>query len=131
MTIPAKPLRARTDGWTLDRQQRFLAALAERRNIARAAKQVGLSVRSAYKLRNHPAGATFRTAWDAALDRPFAPIGPGLLETALALETSAFVLDGEQCTHSHAIPARRFIALLDRAAARVAKGQTRAKMELS
>ena len=44
--------KARTDGWTPERQLRFLEALADSRSIAQAAASAGMSRESAYRLRD-------------------------------------------------------------------------------
>lgn len=62
--------RPRSDGWTPQRQVDFIAALADRGCVAEAARQVGMSVTSCYRLRRSPGGENFAAAWDAAL--PFA-----------------------------------------------------------
>jgi hypothetical protein len=61
-------LRVRHDGWTADKQIRFIEALAGSKCVDEACRQVGMSDTSAYRLRNRPCGAAFRRAWDAALD---------------------------------------------------------------
>ena len=60
-------LKARHDGWTPERQRRFIEVLAESRSIATACRAVGMSRASAYKLRDHPEASEFRSAWDKAL----------------------------------------------------------------
>lgn len=67
---PARPAnrRARHDGWTPDRQQAFIEALAQSACVTEACRTVGLSKQSAYALRMQPAAQGFRIAWDAALD---------------------------------------------------------------
>lgn len=62
------PTRARRNGWTPQRQQDFITALAETGCVAEAARSVGLSPRSAYQLRARPDAGIFRQAWDIALD---------------------------------------------------------------
>lgn len=62
------PRRQRHDGWTADRQRRFITTLAEMGCISAACMEVGLSPSSAYRLRAHPDGAAFAAAWDHALD---------------------------------------------------------------
>ena len=64
--VPAQ-LAHRRNGWTADRQRRFLAILAETGSVSLAADGTGIAPRSAYRLRAHPAGKTFSEAWDAAL----------------------------------------------------------------
>lgn len=67
MDRPAIP-RTRSDGWTAERQLRFLDVLAQLRNVSRAAAAVGLSRESAYRLRKRPGAALFVLAWDRALE---------------------------------------------------------------
>ncbi|WP_375392327.1 hypothetical protein [uncultured Sphingomonas sp.] len=63
------PRRPRKDGWTPEAQQRFIEALARTGVVERACEEVGLSVRSAYDLRNRPGGERFAAAWAAVLTR--------------------------------------------------------------
>jgi hypothetical protein len=62
------PVRPRHDGWTADKQYRFIQALAETGCVDQACRRVGMSDTSAYALRIRPCGRGFRRAWDAALD---------------------------------------------------------------
>jgi hypothetical protein len=64
--VPA-PTRARTAGWTPERQRAFLLALRECGLISVAAKSVGKTHQSAYRLRNRPGAEGFAAAWDRAL----------------------------------------------------------------
>ncbi len=65
---PAKPnRRIRSDGWTAERQLRFLTALEQTRSVTRAARSVGMSRESAYRLRERRDGALFALLWDQAL----------------------------------------------------------------
>lgn len=61
------PVRNRRGGWTAERQRAFIAALATGLKPGCAAAQLGLSRQSAYLLRDHPHGAGFAAAWDAAV----------------------------------------------------------------
>ena len=56
----------RRDGWTEEKQRRFIETLADTGQVSLACKAVGLSRESAYKLRRSPHGAAFARAWDAA-----------------------------------------------------------------
>lgn len=60
------PVRARKDGWTPERQREFIRLLHVRADIGKAAKAVGMSRRSAYRLRERPGAESFAAAWDAA-----------------------------------------------------------------
>ncbi len=59
-------VRHRHDGWTAGRQRAFIAALAETGCVSEACAEVGITARSAYRLRERPAGAAFRFAWEQA-----------------------------------------------------------------
>ena len=61
------PARIRLGGWTVDRQRAFLIALAESGSITHAAAAVGLSARSAYRLRARADAEGFGVGWDEAL----------------------------------------------------------------
>jgi hypothetical protein len=58
--------RPRTDGWTEEKQRRFIEVLADTGLVGHAAKAVGMSRESARQLRRSPHGAAFDRAWDAA-----------------------------------------------------------------
>ena len=59
------PLRARADGWTPERQARFIGLLAETGSVAEAARRAGMSRESAHRLRQRPGAGSFAHAWDA------------------------------------------------------------------
>ena len=58
--------RPRSDGWTEEKQRRFIEVLADTGRVALAAKAVGLSRQAAYELKRSGDGAAFSRAWDAA-----------------------------------------------------------------
>ena len=58
--------KSRHDGWTPERQLRFLDALARTRSVTRAAAAAGISRESAYRLRDRREGALFAALWDRA-----------------------------------------------------------------
>lgn len=63
----APGLRVRHDGWTQERMQRFLDALAHTGCVRDAARVAGVSNQAGYRLKRlYPA---FAEAWDAALAR--------------------------------------------------------------
>lgn len=64
---PVPRARQRHDGWTDERQQTFIAALADTGSVKAAAHRVNMTPEGAYLLRRHPDGASFRMAWEAAL----------------------------------------------------------------
>jgi hypothetical protein len=63
---PAKP-KIRRDGWTPERQLRFLDALACTRSVLEASAFVGKSREGAYRLRNRSEGTLFSLLWDRVL----------------------------------------------------------------
>ncbi len=74
-TFTPVPVRARRDGWTPERQAKFIQALAAMGVVAAAARAVGKSATAAYKLRERPGAESFGHAWDIAMamagDRAF------------------------------------------------------------
>ena len=64
------PLRYRRDGWTPGRQADFLGHLGESWCVAAAARHVGKTRESAYRLRGKPGAESFAAAWDAILAEP-------------------------------------------------------------
>ena len=58
--------RPRHDGWTEEKQRRFVEVLADTGLVSHAAKAVGMSRESANRLRRSPHGAAFARACDAA-----------------------------------------------------------------
>ncbi len=69
------PLRARRDGWTVARQCEFLARLYLTGSVTAAARSVGKSRASAYRLRVSEGAQGFVRAWDSV----FVPPGAGRL----------------------------------------------------
>ena len=65
---PVPRLRRRRNGWSEERQRGFIAALAECGSVSRAARAVGLTPRSAYRLLDADGAGDFARAWDAAID---------------------------------------------------------------
>jgi len=58
--------QARYDGWTEEKQRRFIEVLADTGLVGTAAKAVGLTRESAYRLRRAAGAEAFAAAWDAA-----------------------------------------------------------------
>jgi hypothetical protein len=58
--------RQRLDGWTEEKQRRFIETLADTGLVNVAARAVGMSRETAYRLRRSAHGAAFARAWDAA-----------------------------------------------------------------
>ena len=64
---PVPRLSNRHDGWTPDRQQRFIQALADLGSVKAAAHAINMTPEGAYLLRRHAQAGEFRAAWEAAL----------------------------------------------------------------
>lgn len=61
------PVRARQDGWNRERQRGFIEHLADGMSVCDAARAVGMTDQSAYRLRRRADAAGFAAAWDAAI----------------------------------------------------------------
>jgi len=59
--------RRRADGWTPETQKTFIATLADCGSVSAAARAVGMSKNSCYRLRRSKDAAAFSAAWDAAI----------------------------------------------------------------
>jgi hypothetical protein len=121
LAFVAVPVRARRDGWTKLRQQGFILRLALSGCVTRAAKGVGMTKASAYRLRARPGAESFAAAWDRALgwgrDRTI-DVG---LEIALLGEEVPVMRDGRCVGIVHRHDNRLALAVLnamDRRAAR-------------
>jgi len=64
------PLRARADGWSEARQCEFLAQLYVTGSVTAAARSVGVTPKSAYRLRTRPGAESFAAAWERVLTPP-------------------------------------------------------------
>ena len=62
------PVKARHDGWTPERQRGFIDRLVLTGCVAISARAVGKTPQSAYRLREHAGAASFRRAWDLAIE---------------------------------------------------------------
>lgn len=59
--------KIRSDGWTAERQLRFLDALVRTRSVGKAAALAGMSREGAYRFRERRDGALFAALWDRIL----------------------------------------------------------------
>ena len=66
--MSAPPTPTRRDGWSAERQLRFLDTLGRTRSVTTAARAAGMSRESAYRLRAR--AALFALLWDRALQPP-------------------------------------------------------------
>jgi len=91
--LPAR-LQPRHDGWTPQRQWRFIEVLAMSGSVTEAARAVTMAPRSAHRLRQHPDAAAFRAAWDAALDQAWGQLEQVALDRAINGEREVIERDG-------------------------------------
>ena len=93
-TPPPSDATTRVDGWDLERQTAFLRALSATHSVSEAAKSVGRSRQSAYRLRSRLKGQPFDLAWEVAFHHSFDVLAHAALErhagplTGLALRAS-------------------------------------------
>lgn len=71
------------DRWTKAKMAEFLRVLAAQQSVAAAARAVGMSRQSAYKLRNRLKGEPFDIAWEAAFQHGYDALHQAALERAL------------------------------------------------
>jgi hypothetical protein len=83
----------RHDGWTYDRQRKFLETLAETGSAVIAAEECKISPRSAYNLRNRRDGAAFQLGWDAAILVARGRLVDDLMHRALEGQTDILTRD--------------------------------------
>ena len=62
------PVAVRRDGWTPARQRGFIDALSTVGQVTAAARHVGMTRKSAYRLRERAGAESFAAAWDQAQD---------------------------------------------------------------
>ena len=80
---PVPRQRVRRGGWTEERQRGFIAALVKCGSVAAAARSVGLTPRSAYRLADAPGAESFVMAWDEAMKLGLAFTRADTLERSL------------------------------------------------
>jgi hypothetical protein len=95
-----RPTVARGDRWTKPKMAEFLRQLAATHSVTAAAKAVGMSRRSAYKLRARLKGQPFDIAWEAAFRHGYDELAHAALELALEGEEVPHYYQGElKATH--------------------------------
>lgn len=91
---PVPFTRKRANGWTAERQRRFVLALSVMGAVGPAVRAVGMGRASAYRLRDRAGAESFAEAWDIALatgeDRQF----HAALDVAINGVTTVRVLRG-------------------------------------
>lgn len=88
--------RPRYDGWTEEKQRRFIEVLADTGLVGLAAKEVGMNRASAYRLRRAAHAGAFARAWDRARELAGALIEDIAFERAIeGVEVEVYTRDGE------------------------------------
>ncbi len=90
------PVRSRSDGWTPQKQRRFLLKLADCGLVSRAASAVGMTAKSAYRLRERPDAEDFRSAWDVLVIVKGSEITSFLLDRTIEGELVPVMYRGRQ-----------------------------------
>lgn len=98
---PAPLKRRRANGWTPERQRRFVLALSVMGAVGPALRAVGMGRASAYRLRERAGAESFAEAWDIAFeigeDRQF----KAALDVAMNGVTTVRVVRGGMVDVSH------------------------------
>lgn len=94
------PRQPRRNGWTPERQRGFIAHLAATGNVTASADAVGLSVMGAYHLRAAQGAASFRRAWDAALDAGVAALRSVAFDRAINGTPVTHFYHGKPCAET-------------------------------
>jgi len=104
----------RHDGWSLDKQAGFLRALSATHSVSAAAKSVGMSRQSAYRLRSRLKGQAFDLAWEVAFHHSYDVLAHAALERALNGVEVPVYFQGEQVGSYRRYDERLTVALLNR-----------------
>lgn len=81
--MPASKRQPRNDEWTRAKMVEFLRELAACQSVARAAKAVGMSRQSAYRLRNRLEGTPFSLGWEVALEAGLQQLAHAVMDRAV------------------------------------------------
>lgn len=112
LTFKPVAVRARRDGWSEDRQRRFILALRAMGVVAMAARAVGSTVQGAYRLRARPDGGEFAAAWDRAMDEGRARAFSRAMERAVEGYDHPRHYRGQVIGHSRRFDDRMTMAVL-------------------
>lgn len=109
---PATEARPHHDRWTAAKMADFLRQLSATHSVSAAARSVGMSRQSAYRLRSRLKGRAFDLAWDVAFHHSYDNLAHAALERALnGVEVPVF-FQGEQVGSYRRFDERLTVALL-------------------
>jgi hypothetical protein len=111
-------LARRLDGWYPERQRAFIEELADCGIVREAAARVGMTERSARRLRLRPDAAAFNLAWDAAVRAGAERLHSIAYERAVNGTVRPRFYKGEQIAEERVYDNRLLIYLLGRVDAR-------------
>lgn len=104
--------RPHHDRWTHPKMAQFLRQLSATHSVNAAARSVGMSRQSAYRLRSRLKGGAFDLAWDVAFQHSYDNLAHAALERALnGVEVPVF-FQGEQVGSYRRFDERLTVALL-------------------
>jgi hypothetical protein len=112
---PVAFLRNRPDGWNPERQRRFLEELAECGIVHEAATRVGMTRRSAFRLRHRAEGTAFAAAWEQAIRMGMKRIHSVAFERAVRGVPKPIFYHGKQVGEQRIYDHRLLIRLLGKA----------------
>jgi hypothetical protein len=107
------PVKARHDGWTAERQRWFILRLALSGCVTVAARGVGMTRKSAYRLLDRPGAESFMAAWAKALGWGQDQTLDRSLERSLVGEVVPIVRDGRVVGERHRFDNRLTMAVLN------------------
>lgn len=114
-STPTKPIpKARHDSWPLDTQAAFLRALSATHSVSEAARSVGKSRQSAYRLRSRLKGRPFDLAWEVAFHHSYDVLAHAALDRALNGVEVPVYYKGERVDTYRRFDERLTVALLAR-----------------
>jgi hypothetical protein len=113
------PVATRHDGWSAEKQRAFVDALAACGCVKAAADHVGMTAKSAYRLRNRPEAASFAAVWDRAQREGFARTRDNAVERAIYGERVPIYRHGRQVGTRVRYNDRLIFAVLNRDTARL------------
>lgn len=96
VTLPTPARAERHDGWSLPKQVAFLRALSATHSVHEAARSVGCSRQSAYRLRSRLKGQPFDLAWEVAYHHSFDVLAHAALDRAINGVERPVFYKGEQ-----------------------------------
>lgn len=105
------PVQAREDGWTPRRQREFIEHLADSGCVRDAARRVGMTEQSAYRLRRRAGGGSFDLAWRAALEKGLERLAAIAVERAIAGRVKKVFYHGE-LIHEEVVHSDRLLMFL-------------------